>query len=352
MTLNMDRENKICPFAFGRLEISDQAYSPCCPDWTTEEFNLLAQTYPGWNGQAARELRRRLLNSDYSFCRREVCCVKLVSLSELKKNGGHLGPFHAISPQNIKAIEDRETFLPDEASVITISVDERCNLNCPSCRSESITHINKAKQEELNQVKARIWKTRKHLKALHFTNGEPLYSPWARTMIRSFTSSEFPSLKNIAIMTNGLLLNEKSLKPLYPGFEKVTEISVSVDAGDSETYTQVRGADYNEILKNISYAVKTLKPSHVRSVDVNFVLQKLNYRSLPLFIKTMRELGVDDLNIHELHPWEKMKINYYEHAVHIPTHPEHHFLKETLWNLPDDVLGSLPATLQSLVRTL
>lgn len=347
MKLNGNLE--ICPYPFGRLELNHKRFTPCCEHWTTEEFQKLSLQEPGWNGKAAQVLRQKLLQADYSFCKRDVCGTKFMTIDELKKRKGKYSPFNHISDKNMEALEEANTILPEGPAVIVISADQRCNLKCPSCRKQFITQLDPEQEKDILKTQQFIDANKPFIQSVRFNDGEPLFSPWTRSLIKSFSKDTFPRLKHVCLMTNGLLLNEKSVKELYEGFRFVDEVYVSIDAGDAEAYEKVRGGNWNQLMKNLEWVSENLLNQHLRIMDVAFVIQKNNYKSLPQFVKTMESFKVNEIIIRELHPWGAMELDYKESAVHRPEHPEHQDFREVLSSLPKTEKINLPPILSDLI---
>ncbi|MCJ8276534.1 MAG: radical SAM protein, partial [Bdellovibrionales bacterium] len=277
--MKIDENQKICPYPFGRIEAKDDRFTSCCEHWTTDEFAELATKYPGWNGKAAQALREKLLKGDYSFCQTDVCGTEPMSIKRFKERGGKYSPFNHISDKNLEAIESEgATLLPEGPAVVVISADQRCNLKCPSCRKDYVTQLDPIQEKNINHTQKFIDDNCPYIPSVRFNNGEPLFSPWIRSVIQSFSEVKFPRLKHVCLLSNANILSEKGIKDLYPGFRYVDELSLSIDAGDEETYKLVRGGNFNQVLKNIEWATTVLSKDHVRSIDATFVLQKNNYK--------------------------------------------------------------------------
>jgi len=80
----------------------------------------------------------------------------------------------------------------------------------------------------------------------------------------------------------------------------ITEYSVSVDAGSSEVYENVRrGGRWDILLENFDF-LSELKKNHL--VTLNFAIQKSNYEDLFNFVNVCNKYSFA-ANIHQLDDW-------------------------------------------------
>ena len=114
-------DTRPCLKPFENLEIhKDGNVYPCCPDflkYKTSAGNIEKEDFEKiWNGEIYTDLRQRVLNGDYSMCKRDICFYTPCSKEEIPadyKNG----------PKELK-----------------ISYDMECNYNCITCRDTIITN--------------------------------------------------------------------------------------------------------------------------------------------------------------------------------------------------------------------
>jgi MoaA/NifB/PqqE/SkfB family radical SAM enzyme len=109
-------------------------------------------------------------------------------------------------------------------------------------------------------------------------NGDPL----ASRVYRPFVLNMKPK-KNISFQfkTNGLLM--KKLLPKSQILPRITEYSISIDAGDSDTYEKVRlGARWNQLIDNLNW-LKDIAPKYFASVHLNYCFQNANFHSVVAF---------------------------------------------------------------------
>ncbi len=335
-------EQKICPFPFARMEVRATKFIPCCSGWLTDEFHQLDAGKDVWNGPAAQELRRRIYKGDYSLCRREHCGVDLTTLAENEELSAQ------IHTSNHNAIHSRETELPGPPTSLCVVADPRCNLACPSCRSEHITQLTVVQKNNMAATEDAIQKNAKFLEWITFGDGEVLFSPWGRKLIQNFAPQRFPKLHCIELKTNGLLFDFENYLALMPGAQFIRRVMVSVDAGNSDTYKVVRGGDWNRLIKNLEWMADLRAQNKLDKFQINMTLRLENFRSLPELIRLGKKLNVDAVKVMSFEPWERMGVtDYASQAVHLPSHPQHKELysiwervaheKKLRWGLPRPV---------------
>lgn len=104
----------------------------------------------------------------------------------------------------------------------------------------------------------------------------------------------------VEIFTNGQLLNRKRRLALLQS--PVTHIVFSVDAATPETYSRIRGGDFEKLLENISALVR--EDTHKRLViSMMMVAMRENICELPQFIRLAAKLGVSNVVYSPLFPY-------------------------------------------------
>ena len=125
---------------------------------------------------------------------------------------------------------------------LRISVTDRCNLACRYCVPKQnfpfVTHEDVARYEEiLTIVKAA---TQLGINKIRITGGEPLVRKGLFDFIRKL--NELPGIEDIAITTNGVLL-ESHLNDLMAS--GLTRLNISLDTMDPEIFRQITGKDHH-----------------------------------------------------------------------------------------------------------
>ncbi|MFZ5755066.1 MAG: GTP 3',8-cyclase MoaA [Bacillota bacterium] len=181
----------------------------------------------------------------------------------------------------MKLLEDRYGRRHD---YLRISVTDRCNLRCVYCMGPEgvklLEHRQILSYEEILKIVRAAAEV--GVKKIRITGGEPLVRKGIEYLIKKI--AETPGIEDIAMTTNGLLLEEKALALKEAGLKRV---NVSLDSLKPETYSQVtRGGDLNKALAGIKAAL------HYRltPVKINVVLMKgINDEEIDDFLRLTLE---------------------------------------------------------------
>ena len=106
-----------------------------------------------WNSSGAQEIRRSILDGDYSYCSRTLC--------PMIANGNLPRTDEVTEPRLRRIIEQHQTILDDGPRLIALGHDSSCNLACPSCRV-GIVMADKAQNERLDRARDTVILPRSH----------------------------------------------------------------------------------------------------------------------------------------------------------------------------------------------
>ena len=241
-----------------------------------------------WNNSTAIELQKTITDRTYKYCAVELC---------------------GILDQDLKS----------SSYYLSINIDESCNLACPSCRREQISHSN---GEVFDQKSAMVL----HLvnlinqfdKPLHLTmsgNGDPLASLIMRPLVLNW---EPKSNQTIKLLTNGLLI--KKLLPNSPILHNISEFQISVDAGTQEVYEVVRRPGKFSILQDNLQWLADNRPAH-STVRLMFCLSKSNHTDILNFANLCSKFGFLG-EITKVEDWGTFD-NFSEQDIMATTGPEY-----------------------------
>ena len=162
------------------------------------------------------------------------------------------------------------------------------------------------------------------------SGGEVLFSKDQRKLLKSLNNYDYPRLDHVFIITNGLLLNQKTFDELYPGSSFIKKVTISIDAGNEDTYKITRGGNWQQLMKNIDWISELKEKGDLDTLSMNFVVRKDNYLSIEDTINLARAKNFDFIEFVEFDNWNelyglKLEISevYQEQAVHLKTHPDH-----------------------------
>jgi len=328
--LDYDLSDRFChlPFTHMSTGVQGETFACSCPAWVPFSIGNVLTAESGdaiWNSEAAAEIRRSILDGDFSYCSRTQCSFiagqKLPRKSEIDR------------PDLRAIIENHSTRVDAMPEMLELNHDATCNLACPSCRTEIVS----AKADEVDlYARAGEKVILPMLKKVHGQTyitggGEAFASKHFRSILRALNRDEFPGLY-VFLITNGQLLTPYrwSEFPRLP--EMIEVLAVSVDAARAETYEKVRRpGKWNVLMRNLEFVAEMKRTNQIRHFSLNFVVQKENFREMLEFIELADRLGADRI-------WFQRAVNYgaWDEAtfaaldVSSPSHPDHAELLEIL----------------------
>lgn len=170
---------------------------------------------------------------------------------------------------------------------LRVSLTDRCNLRCIYCMPEEgipkKTHDDIVRFENLEKVISAF--ATLGIKKVRFTGGEPLILKGIEKLIK-FTSS-LPSIEDVSLTTNGILLYDKADELKKAGLNRV---NISLDTLDKEKYKEItRGGDISKVFSAIEKCVSiNLKP-----VKINVVLMRgINDDEVESFINLTKDMPI------------------------------------------------------------
>lgn len=267
-----------CKRPFEEIEISNtgEVYT-CCPNWNN--FYSIGNIYKNsfneiWNSQKAIDLRKRIMNKDYSLCDKQGCIY-------LKQND-----FNSPYTTNCMPVMD------EYPKTVKFVYDYECNIACKICRD----HIKRLPDEDLNLLNSKIdtffLPFLQSAKVLIINAyGDPFGSRHSRLVIKK-AAEKYPDLK-FDFHTNGILCNEANFAALNISPEKISKIRISIHAATKETYGKIVPTGellFPKIKENLIYLSK-LRKQYNFPVYIHFVVSSTNYKEIPQFIELAEEVN-------------------------------------------------------------
>ena len=250
------------------------------------DFNCLEDV---WQNDISRTIQKDIDDKKFTWCSVDVCGI-------------------------------RNSWVWREFYFVSINTDESCNLRCPSCRIELIRKDKGPEYEKkitwTMHIIQLLEKFEKRCHVVMSGNGDPL----ASRVYRAFVLNMKP-MQNITFQfkTNGLLM--RKLLPKSPILSQITEYSISVDAGDCDTYEKVRlGGSWEQLIDNLNW-VKETAQRYSASVHLNFCFQNSNYNSVSSFADVCKQYGFDG-QIRRVEDWGTFK-DFQKENVLNSNHPNH-----------------------------
>jgi hypothetical protein len=269
----------ICNFAEKVLTVDNQGncFLCSCDGWLPislghiTNFDSMEEI---WQTELAKKIQKDLKDKSYAWCSVDYCGIK-----------------------NTNKIMERY--------YISINIDESCNLQCPTCRS-SFMNFTEGKIYEnklvwANHIVKLLEGFDKPATITMSGNGDPFASLIYRPLLMSIKPNDKHSYR---IMTNGLLLKKLLTKSSI--YSNIQEYSISIDAGDAETYEGVRlKGKWDILLENLDFLKKELNNKN-KLVNLNFCLHRENLKSLLNFVELVERYQWQG-TIQALEDWSTIK---------------------------------------------
>ncbi|MCL4428900.1 MAG: radical SAM protein [Deltaproteobacteria bacterium] len=193
---------------------------------------------------------------------------------------------------------------------------DSCNLRCIHCYQSDYNH----KALDLNIVKSIFLKLDEAMSKwkmkcfVSLTGGEPFLQPEGLFYLMDLIEKS-DNFKNMAILTNGTLLNEGLVKKIK-GYKKLAEVQVSLDGHDEKSHDAVRGK--GTFLKTVN-SIKILKNSEIKTVAM-FTLHKKNIESAAKMPQLAGSLNIDALTVERMTPMNDVeKDEFFIEAAELKT---------------------------------
>lgn len=286
----------------------------CCANWLPYPIgNVFNYSWRKvWNSEAAKEIRRSILDGDFSYCSRLSC--PLIQEGLPKKD-------EIKDPRHRLIIESGDIDL--EPIFLNISYDDTCNLSCPSCRS----NIRRSSEETIKSFNNFFDKDLIELVNISeqifiCSTGDPFASKHYTHIFNKIKSTE--KIPKIQIQTNANLLTTKQWKNLGKLVKQISRIEVSIDASTADTYEIVRrGGNFNKLIKNMNF-ISDQKKKYGFYLQLDYCVQEENFLEMKTFVELGHHWNVDNIYFSRLRNWGSYaEGEYLKRAITNPGHPRH-----------------------------
>src|SRR5574343_131257 len=286
--------NKICTLPFSILNCVQDILYPCCSGWLKPEVRSIIKSNTAHDilFNDFKEFRNSILDGSYKYCK-DDCPMRLDTRDITIAQYENL-------PTNIKNELNKPTGFNAYPFELTLSYDITCNLKCKGCRKDILTST----PNVINHYDAYYSDLIANATTLRISgDGDAFASPYYFNLLKSDLTERCKNLKDIKIMTNGILFDEHHFNQIHDNNKKlISGILVSIDATTSETYKRFRGGDFNKLLKNLKY-IQQLKTQYNFWVYSAYTVSKINFMEVPDFIYLARDYGIDTVQIWEMNDW-------------------------------------------------
>jgi len=340
------------PFTNAAIDANGEV-SLCCAAFLNKRAgNVLENTFPEvWNSESAQELRRSILDGDYTYCIEARCpFLQGEILLQTKKE--------VTDPLLRAVIDENMTSLEVGPRELHAAYDTTCNLACPYCRSDYIVLKGEefSKSERIHQRVVEgalpIAET-----LIVSSQGDPFASKLYSRILRDFDAARFPQLR-LRMTTNGILFTPENWASIRAAHCALEHIHVSVNGASKASFeANQRGASWEKLQENLAFISEQCRDNGTkkRFVTLSFIVQQNNYREMPDFVRMVRHFGFDRAHFGMIFQADRTysDAEFAKLAVHWPNHPEHEeFLRvmaDPLMRAPETlVVGGLAEHLPTL----
>lgn len=283
----------LCAFPFTMAEIGPGGnVMVCCGLWSRIKSigNLKEQSlYSIWNGEVARALRRAMYNNSVEhFCNGLTCPVvkagKVIPL-EGKKPSDY--PYYGFNETILADMEDGNDFMNSFPTRFSLSFDDRCNLSCVMCPRSSAHPMFDGSLAK--KVFSEIREHGRTIRSIMLSgHGDPFVIPDYRQFLQNSDPAEYPNLK-VIVLTNGQLLDERMWETIK--HNRFEAIKVSVDAATKETYSKIRGGNWDRLRENLAFIGRLRREGAFPLFEINMTVMRANYEEVYEFVELGRSVG-------------------------------------------------------------
>ncbi len=295
---------------------------PCCQNWVTKSFGNMQErsVEQVWNGKAARDFRRSILDGSFKYCKAEVCPY-------LQRVDGPVQRVEDVNDEKLLEIIRKElTFLPYGPSDVICCFDQSCNLSCPTCRTHVIMET--AHGAAITKIQKRLEdEALKEARLLYITgSGDPFGSPYFRRWLQTIKRSAMPKLECIHLHTNGLLWTNRIWESI-PGETRalVQAATISIDAATPDTYAvNRRGGNFATLLDRLAFIAELRANGPLKYFEIHMTVQANNFGEMPAFVALGRRHNCDRVTFHQMLDWGTFSADEFAaRAVQFPSHPDY-----------------------------
>lgn len=265
---------KVCRHPFNTIQVQNTGEIYCCCCYWTNFYsfgNIFENSFDEiWNGQKAQEFRKQFIEQQFKYCNLDVC-----------------DPY---------IIED--DFEPEILSKypkhIEFSYDRRCNVRCIFCRHEinpEEEKLNRDKERKIEENFDRVFTpVIKNAQTVELNSAGELFASKHSIEIVKKIININPDIK-FRIISNGILFTKDIIEEL--GLKnRLDSATISVHAASERTYNKlVERGNYKAVIQNIKYLADLKKQGILSNLQLNFVVNSINYKEMKkfaYFAKTMQ----------------------------------------------------------------
>ncbi len=175
-----------------------------------------------------------------------------------------------------------------------------CNRACRHCYQSDFSDNKDLDWQGLKKVAGNfltVLKKWNKAAVINLTGGEPFLKPELFPLLEYLDSQK--QVKEIGIITNGMLLNRESLARLK-GIRKVNEIKLSLEASEEKLNDSIRGrGSFCATLK----AIEMLKDYKNWEITLMLTILRRNFKEVGKVLELAKEKGASGVILERFIPW-------------------------------------------------
>lgn len=170
---------------------------------------------------------------------------------------------------------------------------DRCNIDCFFCSTAAIRGNDELPLSRIEELMSELKEAGTRSVRLA-GGGEPLFHRKTKDMLRAIAAAKLP-IENVT--TNAVLLGDEVAQLLIGTCD---EITVSLNTADPESYAammQTPARNFERVLTNVRNLLAERKRQGAKqpAVDLQFLVWRDNYKTIPRMYELARELDVDSI---------------------------------------------------------
>src|SRR5438067_1217624 len=170
---------------------------------------------------------------------------------------------------------------------------DRCNIDCFFCSTAAIRGNDELPLSRIEELMSELREAGTRSVRLA-GGGEPLFHRKTKDMLRAIAAAKLP-IENVT--TNAVLLGDEVAQLLIGTCD---EITVSLNTADPESYAsmmQTPARNFERVLTNVRNLIAERKRQGAKSpvIDLQFLVWRDNYKTIPRMYELARELDVDSI---------------------------------------------------------
>ena len=173
---------------------------------------------------------------------------------------------------------------------VEIHPADRCNIDCFFCSTAAIRGTDELPTPRIEELLRELREA--GTRSIRLSGGgEPLFHRNIQGVLRAIAASGIP-IENVT--TNAVLLGETIADLLIAA--RCDQVTISLNTADAESYArmmQTPARNFERVVANVR--ALAARPQPRPSINVQFLVWKENFRTIPRMYELARELGADSI---------------------------------------------------------